>query len=130
MRHDLLKNLHMGLALLSIGGFILRFAWKQTGSAILEHKLTRILPHVVDSLFLIAGIWLAANIAQYPFRDPWMTSKVMGLLAYIVLGSLALKRAKTRPVQYLAFVSALLCFAWIGSVARSRDAWGFLTAIF
>lgn len=130
MRHDLLRNLHMGLALISIGGFILRFAWKQTESAIFEHKLTRILPHVVDSLFLIAGIWLAANIAQYPFRDPWMTSKVMGLLAYIVLGSLALKRAKARFSQSLAFAGALLCFAWIGSVARSKNAWGFLPALF
>lgn len=130
MNQILLKNLHMGLALLSIGGFILRFTWKQTGHGLFEHRLTRVLPHVVDTFFLAAGIGLAINIAQYPFREPWLTAKVFGLLAYIVLGSFALKRAQSARVQYIAFVCALFSFAWIGSVARSRDAWGFFSALF
>lgn len=125
MSYILIKNLHIGLAVLSIGGFMLRFAWKQTRSALFQHKLTRILPHVVDTLFLTAGICLSVFITQYPFHAAWLTAKVLGLLAYIMLGSLALKRAGTRASQYLAFAGALLCFTWIASVARSKNAWGF-----
>ena len=34
-----------------------------TGSDLLAHRITRIAPHVVDTLFLITGVWLVFHIA-------------------------------------------------------------------
>jgi uncharacterized membrane protein SirB2 len=125
-----LKFLHLSLALVSISGFVLRWAWMKSGSALLQHRLTRIVPHVVDSLFLASGIWLTLIIHQYPLAHAWLTAKTVGLLAYIVLGSMALKHARTPPAQLLSFSAALLVFVWIASVARSKSAAGFLAALF
>lgn len=124
-----LKFLHLSLALVSISGFVLRWAWMKSGSALLQHRLTRIVPHVVDTLFLASGIWLTLIIHQYPLVHAWLTAKTIGLLAYIVLGSLALKRARTPAGRTVALLAALLVFAWIATVARSKSAAGFLAAL-
>ena len=124
------KIVHMGLALASVCGFVLRWIWLNSDSALFEQKLTRILPHIIDTLFLASGIWLAVIIRQYPFAHGWLTAKIFGLLAYIILGSLALKKANSQLVRTLAFGTALLSFAWIASVARSKTATGFFSLLF
>lgn len=130
MDYGILKLLHASLAVISISGFALRWGWMRAGSSLLQHRVTRTLPHVVDTLFLASGLWLAAILHQYPFVHGWLTAKVLGLLAYIILGSLALKRARTPLAQVLAFSAALLVFAWVTSVARSKSAAGFLAVFF
>lgn len=130
MDYGILKSLHASLAVISISGFALRWGWMRAGSALLQHRLTRTLPHVVDTLFLASGIWLTIILHQYPFMHGWLTAKVLGLVAYVILGSLALKHARTPWVQVLSFSAALLVFAWLASVARSKSAAGFLAALF
>lgn len=121
MPYPLLKNAHITLAMISIGGFVLRWWWMKTGSALFHHRLSRVLPHLADTLFLASGIWLAITIRQYPFVHAWLTAKIFGLIAYIVLGSLALKHARTAAGRNLAFVAALVVIAWVVSVARSKS---------
>jgi len=127
--YTLLKTCHYALALTSIGGFLLRGAWMLVGSQLLQHRLTRTLPHIVDTLFLIAGLALAHRIFQYPFTHDWLTAKVLGLVVYIVLGSIALKHGRTNLQRGVAFLGAIITFAWIISVAMSKSPWGFLTAL-
>jgi uncharacterized membrane protein SirB2 len=121
-----LKLVHMGAAALSVGLFALRGAWMLLGSTLGEARWTRIVPHVIDTLFLATGIWLALRIGQYPFVQPWLTAKVLALVGYIVLGSIALKRGPTRAIRAAAFVAALMVFAYIVGVARARHplSWG------
>jgi len=121
-----LRLLHMGLAIVSLSGFVLRWTWMFNGSRLFKHRLNRTLPHAVDTLFLASAIWLAFTINQYPFTQNWLTAKLFGLFVYIVLGSLALKRAATRAGQIAGFLSAIAVFAWIVSVAWFKSAWGFL----
>ena len=121
-----LKSLHVLLALTSISGFIIRWIWMRSGSVLIQLRSVRILPHVIDSLFLATGIWLAFTIQQFPFTHAWLTAKVLGLVAYVLLGSLALKRARSTSGRILAFAAAVVLFAWIVSVARSKSALGFL----
>jgi uncharacterized membrane protein SirB2 len=125
MPYVLLKNVHIVLALVSIAGFVLRWTWVMTGSNKASHRVTRTLPHVIDTLFLASGIALIMTINQYPFQVPWLTAKIIGLLVYIVLGSIALKRARTSTGRGLAFAAALITFAWIVSMARFKSPWGF-----
>ena len=44
---------------------------------------------------------------QYPATHAWLTAKVIGLLAYIVLGSLALKRGRTKAIRITCLGLAL-----------------------
>ena len=122
----LIKNLHVTCVVLSAVGFLLRGTWMLTGSALLLHRLTRVLPHLVDSTLLLSAIALAVMIEQYPFSAGWVTAKVIGLLAYILLGTVALKRGRTRGVRIAAFAAAILVYAWIVSVALSKNIAGYL----
>ena len=57
----------------------------------------------------------------------WLTAKVLALIAYIILGSIALKRGSTKAIRALAWVAALATFGYIVSVALTHDPRGFLT---
>lgn len=120
------KHLHVTCVVLSAAGFLLRGVWMLSGSPLLQHRLTRVLPHLVDSLLLLSALTLAVMIAQYPFVAGWVTAKVIGLLAYIGLGTVALKRGRTVAGRALAFAAALVVYAWIVSVALTKEVAGFL----
>jgi uncharacterized membrane protein SirB2 len=116
-----LRILHVSAATLSLALFALRGAWMLLDSPRLRDRWVRIVPHVVDTVFLLAGIALAVRIQQYPFVHAWLTAKVFALIVYIVLGTVALKRGKTRAIRAAAFVAALAVFAYIVGVARTRN---------
>jgi uncharacterized membrane protein SirB2 len=118
---DILKAVHVGSALLSITGFMLRGVWMLQGSPLLKARATRILPHIVDTLLLGSALALALRIAQYPFVHAWLTAKVLALLAYIVLGSIALKYGRSRRVRALSYGMALGVFLYIVAVAVARS---------
>ena len=120
------KWLHVGCVIVSITGFVARGALMFAGSPLLATRFVRVAPHVVDTLLLASALWLAWMIGQYPFVHGWLTAKVLGLLAYIVLGSIALKRGRTLRLRSAAFVAALATAAYIVSVALTRDPRGAL----
>ena len=117
---DTLKALHIGCVLLSGSGFVLRSVWMWRDSPWLQARITRILPHVVDSLLLISAILLAIRIQQYPLIHGWLTAKVVALVLYIGFGTVALKRGRTRRVRTVAALAAMAVFAYIVAVALTR----------
>lgn len=121
MDYLLLKHLHMTFAGLSGGFFLVRGAWMLAESPLLQQRWVRILPHVVDTALLSSAVALAIWSSQYPFMQAWLTAKVLALLAYIVLGTIALKRGPTRAVRGAAYVAALLVFLYIVGVAGSKN---------
>jgi len=86
----------------------------------------RHLSYAIDTVLLAAALLLASNIHQWPFVQPWLTTKVLLLLAYIGLGLIALRLGKTRPVRLACFVAALIVYSLIISVALTHDSRGFL----
>lgn len=120
-----LKYAHLTLAIVSISGFVLRGLWMMSGSALLDRKVFRIAPHVVDTLFLITGIALVLQLALPVMQSPWLLAKFAGLVAYIVLGAIALRRGATMPIRQVAFVGALSAFAYIvgAAVSKSPASW-------
>jgi uncharacterized membrane protein SirB2 len=118
---DILKAVHVGSALLSVTGFVLRGVWMLQCSPLLKARATRIVPHVVDTVLLVSAILLALRSAQYPLVHAWLSAKVLALLAYILLGSIALKYGKTRCVRVLSFGLALGVFLYIVGVAMTRS---------
>ena len=122
-----IKHFHMTCVALSACGFLLRGYWMLSGSARLNARLTRVLPHVVDTLLLASAIVLSMMMAQYPFIHGWVTAKVLGLLAYIGFGTVALKRGRTKRTRCVALLAAALTFAYIVSVALSKSPAGFFS---
>lgn len=122
-----LKNIHVAAVLLSFLGFVLRGWWMLTASPLRQHHLTRILPHLVDTVLLGSAVWMSLMISQYPFTASWLTAKFVALLVYIGLGMIALRAGSTVFVRGLAWLAALLVYAWIVSVAMSKQPWGFFS---
>ena len=126
MSYLAIKHLHVACVMLSGLGFLLRGLWMLLDSRWLLQRLTRILPHVVDTMLLGSAVALAAWSGQYPPVSDWVSAKIVGLLLYIVLGAVALRRGRTRGRRAVAFALACVCFAWIVSVAMTRNPLGFL----
>ena len=122
MTYTLIKTLHMLSAVVTISGFILRAYWMMTQSEKLRHRATRIAPHIVDTVFLLSGVALIAVLNLNAFSQPWLLAKFAGLILYIVLGTIAIKRGPTLQIRVIAFVSAVAVFAYIVGVALTRSA--------
>lgn len=120
------KHSHMGLAVVSFCLFVLRYGWMLAGSEQLQKKWVKILPHVVDTALLLCAFGLMWVLQQYPIQQPWLTAKVVALVAYIGLGTMALKRGKTRGQRALYGALAILTFAYIAKVALTKVPWPWL----
>ena len=121
MNYLLLKHLHMSCAALSGALFLLRGLWMLQDSPRLGQRWVRTLPHLIDTVLLASAVTLAVWSAQYPLAQPWLTAKVCALLLYIVLGSVALKRGRSKGIRAAAFLAALATFAYIVAVALSKN---------
>lgn len=124
------KHLHITCVVLSGAGFFLRGFLMLRGIALPQGRWVKIAPHVIDTGLLLAAVMLCVMIGQYPFVAGWVTAKVFGLIAYIILGSLALKAGRTRRIRVICWALSLLVFAWIVSVALTHDPRGFLAPLF
>lgn len=120
--YQAIKHLHMSCAAFSVSFFILRFIWMLRGSNMLQQHWVRIVPHGVDTILLASALMMVYWSGQIPFQQAWLGAKVLALFAYIVLGSIALKRGKTVQGRAFAFGAALLVFGYIVAVALSRQA--------
>ena len=117
-----IRALHVTCAVISIAGFTARGLLMLAGSPWLDRKFVRIAPHVVDTLLLASALWLAWFLGLSPLEHGWLAAKLLALLAYIALGSIALKRGRTRSVRAAAFAAALVAVAYIVAAALARDA--------
>lgn len=118
---SLLKQLHLATIAITLTLFVLRGVWMMTAPARLQARWVRIVPHVNDSLLLASGFGLAVLMQQYPLVHGWLTAKFFALILYIVLGTLALKRGKTRFQRIAAWIAALLVFGYMAAVAVTHD---------
>lgn len=121
MIYLIIKNLHALSAVVTIAGFVLRGYWMVTGSDKLQHPVTRTAPHVVDTVFLLSGIAMLVMLSLNPFSQGWLVAKFAGLIAYILLGTVAIRRGSTLRIRIIAFVGALSVFAYIVGVALSKS---------
>ncbi|WP_157273579.1 SirB2 family protein [Thiobacillus denitrificans] len=126
MTYLILKNLHLTTIVITLTLFVLRGAWMMAESPRIHARWVRIVPHVNDSLLLASGIGLAVLIQQYPLVHGWLTAKFFALILYIVLGTIAIKRGRTRSQRIGAWIAALLVFGYIVAVALTHDPFPFL----
>jgi len=116
-----IRSVHVACAAVSIAGFFVRGLLMLNESRWLKHRFVRVAPHVVDTLLLSSAVWLAWFLGQVPLVHGWITAKIFALLAYIVLGTVALKRGRTKGIRAGAFAAALAAAGYIVWVALARD---------
>ncbi len=116
-----IKMLHVICAVLSIFLFSLRSAWTFQGSPMLATAWARTIPHFVDTTLFVAAIMLTLIIHQYPFQAPWLTAKVVALLAHILFGLLFFHYRGGWAVRKAALALSLLAFAYIVAVALTKN---------
>lgn len=126
MDYATLKLIHQGAVALSISGFFARGAASLMDATWVRGRAARTLPHLVDTVLLASAIGLAWMLRLNPLDTPWLATKIIGLLAYIGLGMVALKPGRPRAVRGLAWVAALMCFAQIVAIAISKQPLGLL----
>jgi uncharacterized membrane protein SirB2 len=59
-----------------------------------------------------------------------LTVKVVALVGYIAVGTVALKRGRTQAIRRTAFFAAAIVFFFIYSVARTHSPLGLLANFF
>ena len=121
-----IKFVHVAAVILSGSLFALRGSLMLARSRLTNHAALRFLSYAIDTILLTAALMLVTILHQYPFVQAWLTVKVLLLVVYIVLGTLALKRGRTRAVQVACYFAALFLFAFIVSVARAHSPSGIL----
>ncbi|MGQ0524931.1 MAG: SirB2 family protein [Betaproteobacteria bacterium] len=121
MEYLTLKYIQLTSVVLSYLLFFVRGVWMMRESPLLARRWVKIVPHIVDTVLLASAIATAAMIRQYPFAHPWLSAKVIGLVLYIGLGMIALKRGKTKGVRVAAWFAAQLVFLYIVAVALTKQ---------
>lgn len=123
MSYLALKSAHAGFAYLTLLSFTIRGIWMLTDSRLLTARLTRIVPHVIDTALLVLGIWLAWSARFNPLNEPWLMAKIVLLLVYVGLGSVALRPGRSKAVRTAAYVISLAVVVSIIIIAKTKPAW-------
>jgi uncharacterized membrane protein SirB2 len=118
-----LRQIHIALAIATLLMFIGRGILLLSGRSL--PRVLRWLPHLNDTLLLIAAITLAVWSGQYPLQQNWLTAKVCALAVYVLLGKQAMRSGLTCQKRLLWFCAALLSIAYIFAVALTKRPWPF-----
>jgi uncharacterized membrane protein SirB2 len=124
-----LRHAHITLAIVSVSIFTLRGLLMLANSAHANSAWLKYPSYTVDTLLLTAALMLTSVIHQFPFQTGWLTMKVVLLVVYVLLGSIALKRGRTRRVRAGAFAAALLTVGFLFTVARAHHPLGLFATV-
>lgn len=125
----ILKNIHMSFALISFSGFLLRSLLMFSGSSILQKKWAQILPHIIDTVFLLSGFSMAFMLNFGLFTQAWLAMKILMLMFYLLFVGLALSRGRTLLVRSTSFVLAILTFFYIVGIAINKHPLGWFVLL-
>ncbi|KFN47971.1 SirB2 family protein [Arenimonas metalli] len=124
-----IKLVHIAAVLASGGLFALRGALVLAGVRWAMAAPLRYLSYTIDTVLLTAALMLLTSLKLNPFVIPWLSVKLALLVLYVVLGSLALKRARTRKARALYYAAALATFGFMYFVARAHHPLGILQGL-
>lgn len=121
MTYDLLRLIHIGTVYVTFSLFLVRGLWMLLDSPRLQDRWVRVVPHLNDTLLLTAAIAMLVVGGLNPLAHPWLIAKIVGLLLYIYLGTMALKRGRTKPQRAAWFVAALATIGYLIAVAVTKQ---------
>ncbi|MDX5337190.1 MAG: SirB2 family protein [Marinobacter sp.] len=120
--YPFLKSLHVATAVISVALFVVRWLLTITGSSGWRRTPLRWLPHLNDTVLLAAAIALAVIAGWNPLAHHWLSGKIVLLVAYVLVGRMALKTDGSRWQQEIGGAAALLIVAAIFTLALKKPA--------
>lgn len=121
-----IRTFHESTVAVSVTGFAVRGFAGLLGARWVRGRVARTLPHLVDTALLTSALMLVTLLHVNPFATPWLQAKMSGLVAYVLLGAIALRPGVPRAWRACAGLGALATVGWIVSVAFTKNPWGFL----
>jgi uncharacterized membrane protein SirB2 len=115
------RQLHLGFVTASGCLFALRALATLGGARWPLARPARVASWVIDTGLLGAGALLWATLQVNPLVQTWLGTKLLLLLVYIGLGTMALRRARTPAARLAWTLAALACFGWIVATAIAHD---------
>ncbi|MCC6757965.1 MAG: SirB2 family protein [Arenimonas sp.] len=119
-----IKTVHVAAVLASGGLFALRGALVLAGVRWAMSAPLRYLSYSIDTVLLTAALMLATLLPGAVFANGWLAVKLTLLVLYVLLGSFALKRGRSRRTRALCFIAAITVYAFMYSVARTHQPLG------
>jgi uncharacterized membrane protein SirB2 len=86
----------------------------------------RWLGYAIDTTLLTAALMLLTMLPGAMFANGWLSVKLVLLVVYVVLGTLALKRARTPRARLACYLVALGTYVYMLGVARMHHPLGWL----
>lgn len=90
----------------------------------------RYLSYSIDTTLLTAALMLLTILPGAMFANGWLLLKIIMLIGYVVLGSIALKRGSTLVLRRRCFFAAMVTYLFMLSVARAHHPLGALLGLF
>lgn len=123
------KQVHLALVGLSGTLFFARGLGVLAGERWAMAPLARRGSVAIDTALFAAGLALWQMLRLDPWRDTWLGAKFAWLGLYIVLGSMALKRARTPGAKAAFFAAALAALGTLVTVPLTRHPLGWIGAL-
>ena len=122
--YSILKNTHLTLILIAVVLFILSFYWMKSGHKNAQKPIfKKILLHTHLTI-IVLGIALMGVLQINPFESSnfWLLEKIVAVVGYLILVSVALNQKTRKGMQFLAFAGALGWVFYIGQLAFTKQA--------
>ena len=86
----------------------------------------RFLSYGIDTVLLSAALMLLTILPHAMYANGWLAIKLVLLVGYVVLGSLALRRGRSARVRTWCYFAALAVYFTIIGIARAHHPLGWL----
>jgi uncharacterized membrane protein SirB2 len=121
-----IKQFHIFIALLSGSLFALRGGFALAGARWPRALPVKWLSYAIDTTLLTVALMLLTILPWAMFANGWLLAKLVLIVAYVVLGVLAMRPHRPRRDRALCYAAALLVFASIYGIARAHHPLGWL----
>ena len=121
-----IKHIHIVIAVLSGSLFAVRGGFALAGARWPQSLPVKWLSYAIDTALLTAAMMLLTILPWTMFANGWLLAKIAIIVAYVVLGVLAMRPQRSRRERSLYYAAALLAFAAIYGIARAHHPLGWL----
>lgn len=121
-----IKLVHVAMVLASGALFALRGAGVLAGARWPRAAVVRWTSYAIDTTLLTAALMLLGILPTALFASGWLATKLVLLVAYVALGTFALRRGRTPRARAACFGAAIMVYAAMLGIARTHHPLGWL----
>ena len=123
---ETIKITHIVSAYIMGIGFLVRGFLSVLQSHLLQHKLLKITPHIVDTFVLISGVTMVITLSLWTSSNMWLMAKIVALVIYIFFGMLMLRWGSSSLTRWLGFLGGLVMYFYIVGAAHIKSIQSFV----